>query len=321
LEHLTLSNHAGFDFQHGQGDAGQWIDDIALSRYGVNTEMNFPQMFVPVLMPVSCLNTTCYGPHMAPFSLNPHMQGYACQAATTLNQQVHTHHQDMALSQRIVSNSTSGKSVLQVAWYADAKKLYENDRSIVSPSIEVPSQAHGYVEKAFVFKLMLCPQGNGFAKSQGIGHIMLRCEESLQDRIEGSFSFIVTIGEKTYGPVTHDFYEHSIASMSDKQPCKFRQVVDTTSKKLLVRLELWSDWEVPGKDWSGDGVMIDSSMQSSCKLAMEQNLITTSPAQAQKTGGVGRRSRSDAGQEKQYLRWLHRKQERNNQRNHARASC
>lgn len=279
------------------GGAVQWPDEFTFGRYEMNGEM-----YVPVLFPV-------YGPPLQTFTLNP----YACQAPS--NQQMDSlPNQAMALSQRIVFNYAMGVSLLQAEWYADAKKFSKDDRSIVSPAIEVPVDMNGDVKKAIAFKMILCSQGNGFAKSQGMGHFMLRCEETLQDPTDATFSFSVTIGERALGPITHDFYAHPVAKFREEKPCKFR--ANTISNKLLVRLEVWPDREVLGKDVTGDGVMIDNSIQA-CTMSQDPSIAPSDP---QLRRGMGRRSRSDAGQLRQYERWQRRKAERSANRSHARAS-
>merc|ERR1719456_2250758 len=50
-------------------------------------------------------------------------------------------------------------------WHADAKKLYVDDRSLVSPAFELslPDQ-----QSSAVFKCMISSTGNGFRKSKGL---------------------------------------------------------------------------------------------------------------------------------------------------------
>jgi hypothetical protein len=187
-----------------------------------------------------------------------------------------------------------------------------------------------------VFKLMLCSKGNGFSKSQGTGQIMLRCENPLRDPMEGSFSFKIIVGEETYGPATHDFYSHPVADMPNKPVCKFRRAVDPHSKKVLVRCEIWSGWEAPGKDWSsGESIpssdSVPSNIQSPDTFSQcsgtndpstqgTSGLVSRHPAASQRLGGMGRRGRSEGGRQNQYERWQRRKQERHNVSNHARVS-
>merc|ERR1712176_451609 len=163
------------------------------------------RMLVPVLVPVSCLDPALYAHQFWDFSSNTQMQTQPCQVPFALGLQAHSQpQQEMASLRQFIGHDGEGHAhTLHIEWYADSQRLYGNDRSIVSPAIEIPPEVLGE-EKTTVFKLMLRSRGKGFSKSQGSGHIMLRCERSLRDPIEGSFSFKVVVGEETYGPVSHD---------------------------------------------------------------------------------------------------------------------
>mmetsp|Transcript_67211 Transcript_67211/g.105027 ORF Transcript_67211/g.105027 Transcript_67211/m.105027 type:complete len:1244 (+) Transcript_67211:1-3732(+) len=296
------------------------IDKAASFRNEDCAYTQFSTVLMPMLVPF--YPSITHVPSLANFTSMPQTQERASVALNPITYS-QPHYDMVTLRQSIVQDFASEASILCAEWFVDSQKLSGSDRSIVSPAIELPPEVHGDLNKAIVFKLMLCSRGNGFAKSQGVGHIQLRCERPVRDPIEGSFSFKITLGNEVYGPVTHDFYSRSIADMPNKPACKFKQAVDTTTKKLAVRLEIWSGWDVPGKNWSdentlglGSAISTSESPKASSHLSLDMLHDGAGYAdissQSQNTCGMGRRGRSEAGRQKQYERWQRRKQEKNN---------
>jgi regulator of nonsense transcripts 1 len=306
--------------------AGQGSDLVSTSRYSDSGSWCQDTIFVPVLMHVSCLDPAVYTHPNLNGASCPQMQIHPLQAPIVFNTQTHAQPQQ-ELKQFTQYDPTRQAYICHAEWNLDSQKLHKTDKSITSPPIEVLSEVCGGDEKA-TFKLTLRSKGNGFKQAQGLGHIMLRCVESLPNPLEGSFSFTVMIGGERYGPSTpHDFYSKPSADMPGNPVCKFRRAVDSDSKNLVVRLEIWSGWEVPGKEWLapvGSTPPCDSAhssiqlpeifSQPSCSnahsLLSDTAFVSTPPARSVQIGGMGRRGRSVAGRQKQWDRWQRRRQER-----------
>merc|ERR1719401_2159217 len=111
--------------------------------------------------------------------------------------------------------------------------------------------------------------------------------------------------------------------MPSRPLCKFWQAVDTRSKKLLVRLEIWSGREVPGADCSSSDHM--PSYDAACSISKSLKTLSTHArnnpcssvtdfslrnTSSPRPRSDGRRARSDVGRQKQYERWQRRKQEK-----------
>jgi hypothetical protein len=298
------------------------IDNVAFfSCEGTEACSQISAVPVSVLTPISCLTDL----RSVPPSMNStaraqtHSQVEG-QVPVTLDPETNAHpRQDPAcLTQFIKYDCNSLGFVFCAEWYVDSLKLSGNSCSIVSPSVEVPPVVLGGESEACVFKLMLTSKRS----RMGSATIRLRCESSVRNSLEGSFDFKITFVEKTYGPVSHDFYSHPVADMSEKPDCKFLKAVGSTSKKLLIRLEIWPSASVsnncsilPNSE-APEALPEDTCDNAQC-IQSQPGLANMSPSQPQKTKGTGGRRRSEAGRRNQYERWLHRKQERVSFRSHA----
>lgn len=132
-------------------------------------------------------------------------------------------------------------------WVVDARKLYGNDKQVVSPPFDI---CLGSLLPRVTFKLMICPKaphdvrgGAAFKKSGGRGFMQLKCEEDVT-HAPAYVSFSLTIAsssrtEPIRGPVSHNFAKRAVCGLLKSQELwDFGAVVDTASMTFNVLLEI-----------------------------------------------------------------------------------
>eukprot|EP00445_Apocalathium_hangoei_P036110 CAMPEP_0203939324 /NCGR_PEP_ID=MMETSP0359-20131031/76141_1 /ASSEMBLY_ACC=CAM_ASM_000338 /TAXON_ID=268821 /ORGANISM="Scrippsiella Hangoei, Strain SHTV-5" /LENGTH=474 /DNA_ID=CAMNT_0050869631 /DNA_START=53 /DNA_END=1477 /DNA_ORIENTATION=- len=139
-----------------------------------------------------------------------------------------------------VTSSLEADGIYRVRWTVDARKLKGNDKTVVSPSFEIPSKASG------TFKMMINPTptkmkgGATFRNSSGRGSVQLKCDTASESRLAIRF----TIGDRGYeeqprGPLEHNFALNGVCGLpKDMAEWDFTAVVDEVSKTFVVCLEL-----------------------------------------------------------------------------------
>merc|ERR1719203_1856435 len=106
---------------------------------------------------------------------------------------------------------------VEVAWNIDARRLRSKEKTLVSPTFELPMGA------AVQFRLMVYAKrrsqkkgGDNFGKARGSGSIHLKCEANhLEEHPRQSLlAFRIAVGSEPWrGPVTHDFALESVAGL------------------------------------------------------------------------------------------------------------
>jgi len=135
-----------------------------------------------------------------------------------------------------------------VLWVVDARKLYGNDKQVVSPPFDI---CLGAQFPQVTFKLLIYPKsshdvrgGSAFKKSGGRGFVQLKCEEDVS-HTAAHVAFSVTIGnghqaEPPRGPVSHNFGKRAVGGLLKSQELwDFGEFVDNESMTFNVLLEMW----------------------------------------------------------------------------------
>lgn len=131
-------------------------------------------------------------------------------------------------------------------WVVDARKLKGTDKQIVSPQFEVQIRPGA---PAIVFKMTLHPKstdskgGVSFKKSEGVGHVQLKChtdEGDLEAVGDASLRFAVGSPPKeTKGPFEHTFIDNVIFNLPRKQAdWDFTAASDDLSLSLVVAVDI-----------------------------------------------------------------------------------
>jgi hypothetical protein len=131
-------------------------------------------------------------------------------------------------------------------WVVDARKLKGTDKQIVSPQFEVQIRPGA---PAIVFKMTLHPKttdskgGVSFKKSEGVGHVQLKChtdEGDLEAVGDASLRFAVGSPPKeTKGPFEHTFYDNVIFNLPRKHAdWDFNEASDDLSLSLVVTVDI-----------------------------------------------------------------------------------
>jgi hypothetical protein len=189
-----------------------------------------------------------------------------------------------------------------ILWHADARKLYGNDRSLVSPAFEL---CWDQQSTAF-FKFMLLAKGNGFAKSRGMGSVALKCESDLRG-VGADLTFSITVGSDTRGPVSHDFSSHSTAYLQ-KLAMSFRSEEDSSTKTVPISLEIQQTLRsVPPAEDAREAVAEPCNVASDTMCA---DMAQGTPAEMEDVRIRVSRSRSEVGQQRQQARRQLRLEER-----------
>jgi len=190
--------------------------------------------------------------------------------------------------QTLKTNFDTTSNTYQIRWHIDARKLYGNDRHVVSPSLYLSLPQS---ETAAVFKLMVRAKGNGFKKSRGMGFVELKCESDLLGN-DANVTFCITVGRETTGFASHDFRSHPTAVQ--KQATSLWPAQDPSSHFVLVLLEVH-----PCVDFRE----VDAAS------AVTAHVDAPSPVSSGSARG-----RSEAGQQRQHERRMARLAERSQMR-------
>mmetsp|Transcript_88719 Transcript_88719/g.153546 ORF Transcript_88719/g.153546 Transcript_88719/m.153546 type:complete len:1496 (+) Transcript_88719:65-4552(+) len=191
-----------------------------------------------------------------------------------------------------------------IVWHADAKKLWGNDRCLVSPDVELSLAEH---DKKIAFKLMILPDGRGFAKSQGRGSVQLKCGSDV-GTTQTVLNLSLTIGNRQIGLVSHDFSSHPLATLH-QQVLSLRREEDPLSKTLRVSLRVAESCKSqPTLDDPQAVETVQSSIQSLASSGCSRSMADHVVQPAENVSGVRGRRRSEAGRQHQRERWLSRRQ-------------
>merc|ERR1719414_2237517 len=147
--------------------------------------------------------------------------------------------------QNLVFSNVDG--FFSVQWTVDARKLRGSDKQVVSPPFEVPVQAGG---SSMTFKMVICPKsmsdksGASFKKSNGIGHVQLKCESELSDMAVASTSFSISIGQgrkaqAPRGPYPHNFLSSAMCGLpKEHADWHFLSAVDRASLTCAINVDI-----------------------------------------------------------------------------------
>jgi len=131
-------------------------------------------------------------------------------------------------------------------WVVDARKLKGTDKQIVSPQFEVLLRRGA---PAVSFKMTLHPKttdakgGVSFKKSEGVGHVQLKCHTD-EDDLEavGGASLRFAVGnppKEIRGPFEHTFYDNVIFNLPrNHADWNFNAASDDQSLSLVVIVDV-----------------------------------------------------------------------------------
>lgn len=141
--------------------------------------------------------------------------------------------------------------VTRIYWTVDGKKLRGNDRSTVSPLLELYDK---HVEAgALPYKMIITPTIDGstsssFRKAKGKATVQLKCEAPREGPESSNLTFYLSAGsgvddqrlQEARGPVTCDFSQCGICGLRPQhdQVWDFLEVMDRQSETFVVCLEV-----------------------------------------------------------------------------------
>jgi len=151
--------------------------------------------------------------------------------------------------QTLTCNRDSQNGSYHIHWVVDARKLFGNDKQVVSPAFEL---CLGSIFSKITFKVMLYPKssndargGAAFKKSHGRGFLQLKCEGDVSETMAhvGFFFRIGSCNEKEAepkrGPVLHNFAKRCVCGLRKSEELwDFGSAVNEDSMTFNVFLEV-----------------------------------------------------------------------------------
>jgi len=138
----------------------------------------------------------------------------------------------------------------RISWRVEAKKFKATDRSIVSPSFELPCGGSTHNFKMSIYPSASSTGKCGFRNSAGKGFVHLKCADELQ--VFTNLTFQIAIGGDTgqdsmlpaRGPVPHNFKAANVVGLpKNVEEWDFGSVANKSSRSVVIHLEVLPEQE------------------------------------------------------------------------------